>query len=108
MTNSFFVLYYTHNNKHKRESKMTQTKKSSTLRSVVAGILGTVGSVCLLGSAGTEDARDAMQYENYTVGYEKHNTDELASPKTTKTMAWAGIAALAGCVALLSKKENER
>jgi hypothetical protein len=88
---------------------MTQIKKTSpALRNIVAGILGTVGSLGLLGSAGTEDARDAMEYENYTVGYEKHDTDELASPKTTKTMAWVSIAALAGCVALLSKKENQR
>lgn len=87
---------------------MTQIKKTSTLRNITAGILGTVGSVCLFISAGTEDARDAMEQENITVGYEKHNLDELASPKTTKTMAWGGIGALLGCVALLSKKENQR
>jgi hypothetical protein len=87
---------------------MTQTKKTSTLRNITAGILGTLGSIGLVVSAGTEDARDAMEYENYTVGYEKHNTDELVSPKTTKAMAWGGIVALAGCVALLSKKENQR
>ena len=86
---------------------MTQNEKSTKLRKVAAGILGTFGFFCALGSAGTEDARDAMEYENHTVGYEKHNLDDLASQKTTQAMAWTGIAAMAGCVFLLSRKKDE-
>lgn len=86
---------------------MTQNEKSTKLRNVTAGILSTLGFICLMGSAGTEDARDAMEYENYIVGYEKHNLDDLASQKTTIALALTDIAAMAGGVFLLNKKKDE-
>lgn len=86
---------------------MTQNEKSTKLRKVAAGILGTLGFMLLLGSAGTEDVRDEMEHENYTVGYEKHNLDDLASQKTTTALALTGVAAMAGCAFLLTKKKNE-
>lgn len=79
-------------------------------RKILAGLLIAAGSFGILGSAGTEDARDAMNYENERVGYEKYSTDDLANQKTTKTMAWGGIAAIAAGALLLAggRKENQR
>ena len=78
-------------------------------RKILAGLLIAAGSFGILGSAGTEDARDAMDYENERVGYEKYSTDDLASQKTTKTMAWGGIFAVAGGALLLARsKEQQR
>ncbi|MBR5904589.1 MAG: LPXTG cell wall anchor domain-containing protein [Alphaproteobacteria bacterium] len=81
-----------------------------SMRKFFAGLLITAGSFGVLGSAGTSDARDAIDYENERVGYEKYSTDDLASEKTTKALAWGGIAAIAGGALLLAggRKENER
>lgn len=76
-------------------------------RKILAGLLIAAGSFGILGSAGTEDARDAMNYENERVGYEKYSTDDLASEKTTKTMALGGIIALGGAAFLLARKNKE-
>ena len=86
---------------------MTQNEKSTKLRDVTAGILGLFGFMCSMGSAGTEDARDAIEYENHIAGYQKYSTDSLASEKATTALGLTGVAAMAGCVFLLTKKKDE-
>lgn len=64
-----------------------------------ATFLGVSGFILALLAAGTDDARDAA-----TQTEREHMN--IASEKTTHTMAITGIASMLGAVALLRKRDN--
>ena len=84
-----------------------EQKTKNTIRNVAAGILIAAGSFSLLGSAGTEDYRDEINYANEQAGYEKYSDEDIASQKTTKTLAWTGILELGGAALLLMRRKQE-
>ena len=90
------------------QQEITKEQKMHKARNIAAGILFGVGSLLALGAAGTDDYRDEAEYENARLGYEKYSTDDIASPKTTKTMTWVSFAALVGAGALLYRNQKTR
>lgn len=83
-------------------------KKQFRHSNLAAGILGTVGFFCLLGSAGTEDCRDEMNYENERLGYEYYSDADLATPQQTRALTLFGIASMGGAAAILLRKQNQK
>ena len=87
---------------------MTQEKDYNKAKNVAAAVLGTVGFLCSLSAAGTEDYRDVTTYENERLGYERYSQDDIATQKTTKTLAWTGALSLLAAAGLLASKQKNR
>jgi hypothetical protein len=64
-----------------------------------ATFLGVSGFIAVLLAVGSDDARDFA-----TPTERKHLN--IANPKTTHTMAFAGMASMLGAAALLRKRDN--
>lgn len=90
------------------QEEMKKEQKMHKARNIAAGVLFGLGFLLSIGAAGTEDYRDEVESENARLGTEVYSTDDIASPKTTKTMTWVGFAALAGAGALLYKNQKTR
>lgn len=92
-------------NTFKENAQGTEQKKTSK-SNAAAVVLAVIGFTLMLGAAGNTDCRDAMEYENQRVGYEKYNIDEEINPKATKVALWGGLLSLTFAAGLALKNKQ--
>ena len=89
---------------------MTKEQKLHTARNWCIAILISSGVFMGIAAAGTEDRRDAIKQENRRVGYERYSTEDMASERTTRAMAYSSLLSFAGAAFLLlrDKRQNQK